>query len=54
MERPADTPVQTEPVNQDTKTNGEGAAPVNTKEAEEGNSSEAMETDAPEQKPTSA
>merc|ERR1739838_41272 len=47
-EASSDVPVETQPAVEETKSSDEVIPPVATKEAEEPNSSEAMETDAPE------
>ena len=53
-EASSDVPVETQPVVEETKSTDEVVPPVVTKEAEEPNSSEAMETDAPEQEPNAS
>jgi len=54
-EASSDVPVESQPaVVEDTKSTDEVVPPVATKEAEEPNSSEAMETDAPEQEPNAS
>lgn len=53
-EASSDVPVETQSVVEETKSTDEVVPPVVTKEAEEPNSSEAMETDAPEQEPNAS
>merc|ERR1711913_92926 len=53
-EASSDVPVETQPIVEETKSTDEVVPPVVTKEAEEPNSSEAMETDAPEQEPNAS
>jgi len=50
-EASSDVPVETQPAVEETKSTDEVIPPVATKEAEEPNSSEAMETDAPQPEP---